>query len=83
MYQVIRVINLHEIEKWDEIKSCSKWVNVNFQAQRDNRQTKHFSYKFMTKNRGDLLNFNLRLVELDNKDIMFIDSEQKFPKISF
>ena len=83
MYQVIGVINLNEIEKWEEIKNSSRWVNVNFQAQNDNRQTKHFSYEFLTKNRRDLLNFSLRLVDPDNKDIKFIDGEKKFPILNF
>ena len=39
MYQVIGLTNLNEIKKWDKIKNSSRWVNVNFHAQRDNRQT--------------------------------------------
>ena len=82
MYQVIGTINLNKREKWNEIKNSSGRVNVNFQVQRGNRQIKHFSYEFLTKNRGDLLNFNLRL-DLDNKDIKFIEGEQKFPILNF
>ena len=57
MYQVIGVINLNEIEKWDEIKNSSRLVNVNFQAQRDNIQTKHFPHEFITKKQGRLAKF--------------------------
>ena len=73
MYQVIGLTNLNEIKKWDKIKNSSRWVNVNFHAQRDNRQTNHFSYEFLTKNRRDLLNSILRLVDSDNKDIKLTD----------
>ena len=49
MYQVIGLINLNKIEKSDEIKSSSRCVNVNFQAQKDKRHTKDFSYEFLRK----------------------------------
>ena len=35
--QVIGVINLDEIEKWENIKRSSRWVNVNFESQVENR----------------------------------------------
>ena len=53
LYQIIRVINLNEIEKSEEINNLSQWVNVKFQTQNENRQIKHFSYEFLTKLRGD------------------------------
>ena len=40
LYQIIGVINLNEIKHWKEIKKSSRWVNVNFQAQGDNRDVK-------------------------------------------
>ena len=53
LYQIIRVINLNEIEKQDEINNLSQWVNVKLKTQNENRQIKHFSYEFLTKLRGD------------------------------
>ena len=38
-------------------KKSSRGVNVHFQSQADNTQTKHFFHNFKTKNVGDILNF--------------------------
>ena len=82
-YQTIGVINLNEIKNWNEIKKYLRWVNVNFQAQGDNRDAKHFSYNFITKNTGDVLNFTLKLIDDENKEIKFEDKEKKFPIVNF
>ena len=37
--QIIGIINFSDIQIWSEIKMTSKWVNANFQEQRDNRNT--------------------------------------------
>lgn len=59
LYQKIVIINLNEINNWNEIKKKSSLLSlvVNFQAQGNNRDTKHFSYNFIRKNTGDVLNF--------------------------
>ena len=59
LYQTIVIINLNEINNWNEIKKKSSLLSlvVNFQAQGNNRDTKHFSYNFIRKNTGDVLNF--------------------------
>ena len=48
LFQTIDVLSLSETENWEEIKTSSWWVNVNFQSQTDNRSVKHFSYNFST-----------------------------------
>ena len=83
LYQIIGFIELSEMEKGDEIKKCSRWFNVNFQTQRENRQTKYFSYDFQTKNKGDLLNFTLKLVDSNIKYIAFADGDKKYPTLNF
>ena len=57
LYQTIGVINLKEIKNWNKIKKSLQQVNVNFQALGDNRDVKHLSYNFITKNTGDVLNY--------------------------
>ena len=47
LFQTVGVINLSEIENWEKIKKSSRWVNVNFQSQTNNRSAKHFSYNFL------------------------------------
>ena len=83
LYQTIGVINLNEIKNWNEIKKFSRGVNVNFQVQGDDRDAKHFSYNFITKNTGDVLNFMLKLIDDENKKIKFEDKEKKFPIVNF
>ena len=78
LYKTIGVVNLNEIKNQNEIKKSSRWVNVNFQVQGDNRDAKHFSYNFITKNTGDVLKFTLKLIDDENKEIKFKDKEKNF-----
>ena len=77
---MIGVINLNEIQNWSEIKKISRWVNVTFEEQTDNRNTSHPSFNFTTNNKEDLLNFTLNT---DNKLIEFANGEKKFPITDF
>ena len=78
LYQTISVINLNKIKNRIEIKKSSRWVNINFHAQGDNRDrdAKHFSYNFITKKTGDVLNFTLKLIDDENKEIKFEDRKK-------
>ena len=69
--QVIGVINLNQIENWNDIKKSSRWVNVNFQPQRDSKNARHFFYNFIMNNKDNPLNFKLKLVDTDNILIEF------------
>ena len=64
-------------------KNSSRWINVSFQSQVDNSHTKHSSYNFETIKVGDILNSLLDLVDKDNKNTEFEDSEKKYPIINF
>ena len=83
LYQTIGIINLNKIKNWNEIKKYSQWVNVNFQVQGYNRDAKHFLYNFITKNTGEVLNFMLKLIDDENKEIKFEDKEKKLPIVNF
>ena len=76
-YQTIGVVNLSEIENLDEIRKSSRWVNAEFQSQGGNREAKHFTYNFMTKNTGEELNSSIRLIEDKNRNIEFQTREKK------
>ena len=76
LYQTIGVINLKEIKNWNEINKSLPQVNVNFQVQGDNRDAKHFSYNFIIKNTGDVLNFTLKLIDDKNKEIKYEDKDK-------
>ena len=51
--------------------------------QGNNKDAKHFSYNFMTKNTGDVLSFTLKLIDDKNKEIKFEDKEKKIPIVNF
>ena len=51
-------------------------VNVRFQNHKENRQTKHFLYNILTKNKNDLLNFTVKLIGSKSKENEFIDCEK-------
>ena len=74
---------MNKIINWNKIKKSSQWVNVNFQAQGDNRDAKHFSYNFITKTTGDVLNSMLKLIDDENTKVKFEDKEKKFPIANF
>ena len=46
-------------------------VKVNFQGQTNIKDAKHFSYNFIAKNTGDVLNIMLKLTANKNNDIEF------------
>ena len=69
---------MNEIKNWNEIKKSSQWVKVNFHTQGDNRDAKHFSYNFITRNTGDVLNFMLKLIDDENKEIKFEEKKINF-----
>ena len=71
LYETIRVINLNEIKNWNEIKK-SRVI-----SQSDIRDSKHFPYNFITKNMGNLLNFTLKLIDNEIKEIKFEDKKKK------
>ena len=74
---------MNKIKNWNEIKKSSRWINIKLQAQGDNRNAKHVSYNFITNYTGDMLNFMLKLIDNENKEIQFEDKEKKFPIVNF
>ena len=83
LYQKIGVLNLNKIKNWNEIKKPSQWVSINFQVQGGNRDANHFSYNFITKNMGDVLDFTLKLIDDKNKEIKFEDKDEKITIVNF
>ena len=37
------------------------WVNVTFQEQKDNRNSEHLSFNFISNNKDDVLGFSLTI----------------------
>ena len=49
--------NLKQIENWDALKESSKWVDITFQEQIENKNTLHPSFSFISNNKEDVLGF--------------------------
>ena len=83
IYQAIGVINLNEINGWEKSLKTSRWGYVSFQSQLHNSQTQHIASNFATKNAGDIMDFGIKLIEDNNKEIEFADGEKKFPIVHY
>ena len=81
--QIIGIANLKLIENWDALKQSSKWVDITFQEQIENKNTLHPLLSFISNNKEDALGFSLKLVDSNKKIIKFADGEKKFPILEF
>ena len=81
--QIIGIANLKQIENWNALKESSKWVDITFQEQIENKNTLHPSFSFISNNKEDVLGFSLKFVDSNSKIIKFADGEKKFPILEF
>ena len=81
--QIIGIVNLNQIENWSTLKQDSKWVDITFQEQVENKNTEHPSFSFISNNKEDVLGLSLKLVDTNNKIIKFANGEKKFPILEF
>ena len=65
--QIIGIANLNQIENWHPLKQSSKWVDITFQEQIENKNTEHPSFSFISNNKEDVLGFRLSLSTLITK----------------
>ena len=73
--QIIGIVILNQIENWDTLKQTSKWVDITFEKQIENKNNSHPSFSFISNNKEDTLSFLLKLVNRNNKIIKFADGE--------
>ena len=81
--QVIGNVNLTQIENWNTLKQTSKWVDVTFQEQIENKNTLHPAFSFISTYKEDVLGFSLKLLDTSNKIIKFTERGKKFPILGF
>ena len=81
--QIIGIVNLSQIENWSNLKQSSRWVDVTFQEQIENKNTLHPTFSFISTNKEDVLTFSLKLVDTDNNIIKFTEGDKKFPILEF
>ena len=80
---LIGIVNLNYIENWNGSKQNSRWVDVTFQKQIENKNMLHPSFSFISNNKEDVLSFSFKLVDTNNKIIKFTEGEKKFLILEF
>ena len=73
--QIIGIVNLNQIENWNTLKKGSKWVDITFQEQIENKNTEHPLFSFISNNKKGMLGFPLKLVDTNNKIIKFASTD--------
>ena len=76
--QIIGMANLNQIENWEILKTSSNWFDIIFQEQKDNKNTLHPSFSFVSNNKDNVLNFSLKLVDYNIKIVKFTENEKNF-----
>ena len=70
--------NLNQIENWEILKTSSNLFDIIFQEQKDNKNTLHPSFSFVSNNKDNVLNFSLKLVDYNIKIVKFTENEKNF-----
>ena len=81
--QIIGIAHLNQIKNLEILKTSSKWVDITFQEQKDNKNTLHPSFRFVSNNKENALNFSLKLVDSNDKTVKFTENEKKYPILEF
>ena len=77
------IIDLDKINKWEEIKSQSTWINAAFKHQKEINNNSHLCFSFTSKSLKDLLNYSIYLVAENNKEIDFTAGKKKISILNF
>ena len=77
IYGLLQIIDLKEINNWEEIKGQSLWINATLEEQKEINNSRHLCFLFSTLSLNDLLNFSTILLDSNNKEIEFNANEKK------
>ena len=85
VYKTLGQINLSQIVSWENLKKKDSWVYAQFHNSSNVEfGIKHFAYPFETAVLTDILNFDVLLLDDNNKPIEFRESDKKkVPSFSF
>ena len=83
IYGLMAIIDLDKINKWEEIKSQSTWINAAFKHQKEINNNSHLCFSFTSKSLKDLLNYSIYLVDENNKEIDFTAGKKKISILNF
>ena len=77
IFALLGINNLRKINKWNEIKGQSLWINATLEEQRKINNSRHLCFPFVTLALTDLLNFSKNLVDDNYKQVEFVSNEKK------
>ena len=76
IYGLLGIIDLKKINNSEEIKGQSIWINATLGEQNEISSSRHLCFPLTTKTLNDLLSFSIYLLDDNNKEITFVDSEK-------
>ena len=74
---------MKRINKWEEIKGQSIWINAALEEKREINTSKRLCFSFKTRTLNNLLNFNINLLDGNNKPITFENNEKNISILNF
>ena len=83
IYDILADIDTEKINKWEDIKGESIWVNVQFKDHKELNNSNHLCFPFVTRTFSDLTSFTILLLDDQNKKIEFKTGEKKVSILNF
>ena len=82
--KALGVVNINQIESWENLKGKKKWVNVTFNdLELEPKSSKHFAFVLNTTNLHNILHFEYSLLDDERKLTEFKKDESKVPVLNF
>ena len=76
-------IDTEKINKWNEIKGESIWINVQFKDHKELNISNHICFPFVTKTFSDLTSFSILLLDDANNKTEFKQKEKKVSILNY
>ena len=83
LFDILTVIDLNEINNWNDIKGQSIWTNAAFKDHKEINNNNQLCFPFITKSFSDLADFSIFLQGDSNKKIEFKSGEKKISIFNF
>ena len=83
LYDILAEIDTEKINKWNEIKGESIWINVQFKGHKKLNISNHICFPFVTKTFSDLTSFSILLLDDANNKTEFKQREKKVSILNY